>query len=214
MSDPRRQPPAGQTGQLEQRLDALRAELRGRQPERLAALSGAVWENGELGLPFLGRVVPLRWPDLRLLDPETGQEFLPFHQALLLYYLATADGAPLADRWVTFAELPDGRVYQTAFQASTGEALRTAFGNDLPAFSRAALAAGGQPAEIGEAGFRFEALPRVPLLAAYWTGEEDLPASARLLFDASTGHYLPTEACAVLGGLLARRILRARGVSK
>jgi len=208
MSDPRWQPPAGQSGQLAQRLDDLRLDLRRRQPEQLASLTGAIWENGELSLSFLGRVLPLRWPDLHLVDPDNGREFPPFQQALLLYYLATADGTSLAGRWVTFAELPDGRVYQTAFQASTGEALRTAFGNDLAGYVRAAEKAGGQPAGIGEAGFQFEALPRVPLLAAYWTGEDDLPPSARVLFDASTGHYLPTEACAVLGGLLARRILR------
>jgi hypothetical protein len=52
-------------------------------------------------------------------------------------------------------------------------------------------------------------LPRLSLLAAYWAGDEDFPASMRVLFDAAAEHHLPMDVCAIAGGMLTRRILKA-----
>jgi len=43
-----------------------------------------------------------------------------------------------------------------------------------------------------------------------WLGDEDFPASYRILFDASAGRHLDADACAILGGQLARKIIRAK----
>jgi hypothetical protein len=36
----------------------------------------------------------------------------------------------------------------------------------------------------------------------------DNPTSYRILFDANVSHYLSTDACAVIGGELTRRLLK------
>jgi hypothetical protein len=60
---------------------------------------------------------------------------------------------------------------------------------------------------IGSASSIFQALPRVPLMVTYWLGDEDFPSSCKILFDECARHYLPIDACAVLGGMLARKLI-------
>ena len=56
----------------------------------------------------------------------------------------------------------------------------------------------------------FRVLPRVRVAAILHLGDDEFPAEASLLFDASVRHYLPIEDVAVLGGLVAGELIRAR----
>jgi hypothetical protein len=51
-------------------------------------------------------------------------------------------------------------------------------------------------------------LPRLSILVAYWSGDEDFPTSVQVLFESSTPHYLPTDVCAYLGSSLTRMLLK------
>ncbi len=194
--------------QLAQRLDALRADLRERNLYRLAALTEARPADGGLLLPFFGRMLRMEAPSFVVRDAESGEELSLPSQTLVLFYLVTGDGTPLRDEWIAFADLPDGRIYDRAYQGYTGALLARRFGNDLEAFARAAQSLGGREWPFADRSYRFLALPRLPLLVAAWRGDEDFPPSYRVLFDASAPHYLPTDVCAVLGGMLTRRLLK------
>jgi hypothetical protein len=96
---------------------------------------------------------------------NSRDEPLPdFQQALLLYYLVTADGAPLTGRWVSFADLPDGRMYDTAFQGTAAMRLSKGLAWIWIRSSRLVQKQAGNFVEIGSASFIFQALPRVPLM--------------------------------------------------
>jgi len=71
---------------------------------------------------------------------------------------------------------------------------------------RAALKQGGKSYPLGDASFSFQFLPRMSLLAVFWAGDDELPASYQVLFDASASHQLPTDACAIAGSMLATAI--------
>ncbi len=129
---------------------------------------------------------------------------------MLLYYLLTADGAPLTGKWVSFADLPDGRMYNAAFQGYSGDEIVKQFGLDLEGFKSACSKAGGEPVDVGSASFVFQALPKVPLMLTYWLGDEDFPSSCKVLFDEFVSHYLPIDACAILGSTLTGRVIRAK----
>ena len=62
---------------------------------------------------------------------------------------------------------------------------------------------------LGDLAYTFQALPRVSLLLVFWKGDEDFPASFQVLFDASASHYLPTDAYAILGSTLTRRLIKS-----
>ena len=165
---------------------------------------------------FWGQETLLSFPELVARQSETGPDLPLSDQALLLYYFATANGSPLAQRWVSFSELPDGRFYNQAFKGYTGRELARTYGENLQALSLAARRLGaGLPggAPVGDRSFLFRPLPRVPLLLVFWQGDEEFPSSFQILFDASASHYLPTAVCAVLGSMLARRLISMQQAS-
>jgi hypothetical protein len=197
--------------QLAGRVEELRLALREKgNPQNLAFLSGGEFhEKGrsEFRLPLFGNSVSVSYPDLVACDAQTGVSLPVATQALLLYYLNTADGTPLEGRWIAFAELPDGRFYNQAFQGYTGQELARHFGNDLGTFERTARKMDGMKLGYSDASFAFHILPRVMLAVVHHLGDEDFPATCQILFDASACHYLPTDVCAILGSMLTRKLL-------
>ena len=200
---------------LAQKVVDLRHVLCGADPNILAMRIGAKYvtePDGKsyLDIPLWSKPVHISFPDLVAYDPITVQELSTSTQALLLYHLVTSDGAPLQCRWVSFAELPGGRFYNQAFQGYSGNELVRAFGNDIVAFSRACIQINGITESTGDAAFRFEVLPRLPVLLVYWQGDEDFPPSIKVLFDASACHHVPVDVCAMVGGALTGKLIRVK----
>lgn len=57
----------------------------------------------------------------------------------------------------------------------------------------------------------WDVLPRLPLLVVFNERDEELPATARVLFDVTAPSYLPTEDLSVLAEIAAVRILAEVG---
>ena len=129
---------------------------------------------------------------------------------MLLYYFDTADGTPIAGKWISFSELPDGNFYNQAFQGYTGRQLSLMYGNNQDSFKKSAKALNGHRFSLADSSYKFEALPRVSLLVVFWLGDEDFPSSFQVLFDASASHYLPTDAYAILGSTITGRLIKAK----
>lgn len=203
-----------QIDQLVARVEALWSKLRRREPGELAARTGTQYvpagtESGAFHFPLWGETISLSFPAFKARWQRSGTAVDSFNGAVLAYYFHTADGTRPAGGWISFSELPDGTFYTQAFQGYTGQRLMREFGNDLDAFRTAAVAAGGQPLALADAGFAFQVLPRMALAAVAWQGDEDFSPSYRVLFDDTAGHYLTTDACAVVGSALTKRILDA-----
>jgi hypothetical protein len=205
------------TAHITRRIDELRAVVSQLNPNVLTERTASRFDRNGAGggtfhLDLWERPVAISFPDLIAREAASQQALSASNQALLIYYFHTADGAPLARRWVSFSELPDGRFYDQAYQGYSGGELRRAFANELEAFQAAAQLQGGEALADSISGIagaftcRFWALPRVPLLAVAWPGDEDFPSAYQILFDAAAPHYLPTDVCALLGGTLARRL--------
>lgn len=202
---------------LRERTEELRSALRLLDPKLVAAVSGASYleigpDRGELHIPLWSNACILPWPDLT--GYSNSDDVLPdFQQTLLLYYLVTADGASPTGKWVSFADLPGGRMYNQAFQGYSGNELSKTIKLDLEGFKNACKLAGGEFIDIGNASYIFQALPRVPLMVTYWLGDDEFPSSCKILFDESATHYLPIDVCAILGSTLTQRILKHYPVS-
>ena len=199
------------SSQLAERMHELRSMLQICDPSLVAARSGVSYltlgpGRGELHIPLWEKVCILCWPELKGCN-DNDDRLSDFQVALLLYYLLTADDSSLSRKWVSFADLPDGRMYNAAFQGYSGDEVVKAFGFDLDEFRSACVNAGGQSVEVGSASFVFQALPRVPLMLTYWLGDEEFPSSCKVLFDESASHYVPIDACAILGSMLTRKVI-------
>lgn len=167
--------------------------------------------SGQIEVRFWGKDYVVHHPEISIEEVETGEEPPIAIQILILHYLINADGTRLADHWISFRELPGGRVYHAAFRQRADLRLAQAFGSDLDGFVAAAEALGGERLSYGDASFLFPMFPRLRLAAILHLADEEFPASASVLFDAAASHYLPMEDLAVLGGMLAGRLIKAGG---
>jgi len=182
-------------------------------PVRQAACAGVSFEpldgqEGRFLVPFFGTTYNVSWPAGQVRRASDGSEADIPSRILLLHYLLTADGTPTADRWIAFRNLPGGLGYDAAFQSRANLRLARAFGSERAAFEAAARALKGESLNFGDASFLFRMLPRLWLAVVLYLADDEFPANANVLFDASASHYLPTEDLAVLGGLLAGRLIR------
>lgn len=199
-------------------LEKALGELGGLAPLRAAAHAAVPYyaddeNNPEAGgyfqVPFFGQLYNVAWPGGKVRRVADGQEADVPTRILLLHYLLRADGTPLADRWIAFRNLPGGLGYDAAFRGRATLRLIRAFGEDGDAFAAAARTLGGEPLTFGDLSFLFRLLPRVWLAVVLYLADDEFPANANVLFDAAVSHYLPTEDLAVLGGILAGRLIRA-----
>ena len=188
------------------KVAAQREELRQRDPRQFAVQAGVEFSDGVLRVRFYNEPHIITFPDLNVRVEATNKECGLNRSSMFLYYFLTADGAPRADKWIAFRDLPGGMFYHQAYQGYSGDRLAKAIDNHVSVFERAAKNLGGIQLDLGDASFAFDALPRVRVAAIYYAGDEDFPASANVLFDASASHYLPTDALAGVGSALVDRL--------
>ncbi|TET51423.1 MAG: DUF3786 domain-containing protein [Anaerolineales bacterium] len=188
------------------------AILSAADPAKLARRSGCDrHSDGSLRLAFFGQELAISAGEFVVSRADSGEPASSFTSSVVLTYLATADGTTPSGRWIGFRELPNGLFYADAFQGYSGARLVRELQGGVEAFRSAAEALGGQEVEIGDAGYAFPALPRVRLALAFWEGDEELAAQARVLFEDSAALYMPTDGLAILGSPLVGRLLKAAG---
>jgi len=190
-------------------LDALR----GRDLRERAVAAGYAWDPECIQAPFLG--VPFTFSIPRFeLEREGAPAAVPpglaegdlSERILVLHYLERASGVPLSGRPVGFDQLAGGRFYGSAFRKRTEAPLARIFAQAPGRLAEAAASLGGAGADHGDASAIIWPFPRVPMTLIVWTGDEEMPPNAKVLFDDTAEGYLSTEDIAVLGDLVIRRV--------
>ena len=197
------------------RVNELKEDLSQKKPSYLAAATSAEFrpsdsDKCEFSLMLWEDEVSLSYPDFSAQYRRTGNHLPQMDLVMLLYYFNTSDGTVKTGRWISFSEIPDGKFYNQAFQGYTGQRLARSFLDDMANFEHATTSLGGTPFPLGSASFTFKVLPQVSLLVVFWQGDEDFPSSFQILFDASSSHYLPTDAYAILGSMLTSKLIKAK----
>jgi hypothetical protein len=179
-------------------------------PERMAMLSGAEYDpvKKEIKVIYLNRPYSFSHPEARITCPHDPTDMSLEEQSLILQYLAQATGVPLSRRWISYAELPNGMLHDRPFRVEAVDPLARAFGGQMGSLLRVARTLGGQEIGMGDIGVMIPVLPRLPVAVLLWIADEEFPARANMIFDASASHYLTTAALYVLGSVLARRLLK------
>ena len=182
-------------------------------PREAAVRAGISYQRQDTGsshfrVPFMNSCYRISWPEGLVVQAEANELPDVATQILLLHYLLTADGTPVAGQWISFRNLSGGLGYFAAFQGRANLRLAQTFGHDQVGFEAAAKTLSGERLTFGDASFLFRVLPRVWIAVVLNLGDEEFSANANVLFDAAASHYLPTEDLAVLGGILAGRLIR------
>ncbi|MBC7232259.1 MAG: DUF3786 domain-containing protein [Chloroflexi bacterium] len=193
-------------------LEKACQDLRKLEPYKTAYMAGCNFhaedEGGQFLVRFFGEEYTVTFPDISVRN-ASGEEADITTRLIILHYLIHADGTFPADRWITFRELPDGLIYDQAFQKRANLRLLQAYGSDPKGFAAAAKALGGERLSFGDAAYMFRLLPRIRMAVILHLGDEELAPAVNVLFDAAAGHYLPIEDLAVLGGMLASKLIKA-----
>lgn len=208
---------------LAEQVAETQERLRCSDPARLAQRSGGeLGTDGALYLEFWRERYCIPFPGLTVRQADMGAalsngrrvsagcDVSALDQALLLAYLATADGTTPSGRYISYRDLPDGMFYAQAFHGYAELRLVRELGEEgVDAFRRGAERIGGAPLDIGSAGYSFQVLPRIRLAAVYWLGDEDFPSQASILFEDTAPHFMSTDGLAVLGSHLVNAIVDA-----
>jgi len=191
-------------------LEEAKQVLQTIKPAKLVLRTGCEQdEAGDYRLVFFGQPYVVSADDFTVRKVGADEPASSFVQSLILTYMATADGTTPSGRWVGFRELPNGMFYVQAFQGYSGGRLVRELEGGVEAFRRGGEVLGGEPLDIGDAGYTFTVFPRVHLGLVYWEGDEEFPSQARVLFEDSASHYMSTDGLAVLGSQLVGRLLKA-----
>lgn len=135
--------------------------------------------------------VTLPQVDITLVD---SQEEVPIRdKVLILHYLTLARGTPIANKMITFKELPEGANYFPTFSKRTIEPLLDHFGQEPQRLVDAAAKLGGYKADYGDVAVTINAFCYVPITLVLWEGDEEFAPAGSIIFDASISDYLSAE---------------------
>ena len=154
------------------------------------------------------------YPTRRAISPgekasESQHRFpvVSFLEALiLLVYLLRAKDSSLTGKRITEREIPGGdQFFQGPHELARAPVLER-FGKTPGEFLQAGLAMNGEKLPDGDASFRLQALPRIPLEYILWAEDEEFSARLTIVFDASVGEHLPLDAIWALVHLVTGRL--------
>jgi Domain of unknown function (DUF3786) len=194
-----------------QALNLASEQLRDKDPEVLASLSGAVTGRDKesrktLVLNALNQKVSITWPDLTFVSEKPEAETPIQQQILYLHYLCGAwssKGAKATGEWISFQEIPDGRFYMDAFQRRAKNPMVMTFGEKPDLLLKVATELyGAVPFNQGDVSVVVRALPLVPVALILWKGDEEFPPEGNVLFDRSIIGVLSAEDIAWLSGMV------------
>ena len=160
-------------------------------------------------IQYLNQSYLITLPHIKVSLVGSDQNVRVIDRILMLHYLITAKGTPLANRLITFRELPDGNVYFPTFSQRTVRPLLNCFGREPALLVKAGEKLGGYKAAYGDTALTINAFRRLPITIVLWRGDDEFAPQGNLLFDATISDYLPTEDIAVLCETVTWRLIRS-----
>lgn len=186
------------------------AELRKTDPGNLAVLGAEKSKGQDFELNVLDSrysIDPARERIVPAGDPAAGAVPIEW-QILILHYLNAQKPQPEFSRWLSFADIQEGRGYLPVFnQRVTGRLCATA-GRDRETFRRACEKLGGMKFEWGDEGYRFQVFPLLPVGIAWYAGDEELGPGATFLYPDSIQSFFPVEDTVVLAECVVSKLQR------
>lgn len=128
---------------------------------------------------------------------------------MIVNYLSfTETDIDRSNKWVSLKEIPNGgMMFYPAFYKSSIVNLIKTFGEDSKSFKQCAQKLGGKEIKMGDIAFEFEVFPKVFSRVVIWEGDDEIEASATVLFDSSVQFIMHVESIIGLGGYIVNKII-------
>ncbi|MCL1977185.1 MAG: DUF3786 domain-containing protein [Candidatus Bathyarchaeota archaeon] len=184
--------------------------------EALDRLKCATSDSGNI-FHFLGFSLNLQTGDLqdvlqqKIVSPAIKDSTMYNQITELLVKYAFAGKHVRIGKLVTFKDFSGGYAYENAFYRRVVDSIVKLFGSNPQELLRAAELLGGKQLEYGDYSVEIEALPGIPLTLILWADEE-LPPTANVLFDESSGKFFNVEDLALLSDMTVWRLSVAQNM--
>ena len=184
------------------------SRLAGIDLAKAAVCLGATMDGGRAGIPLLNRTYRVSKNGIARDDgqrPRIGTCVI-----LSKYLLMCPLNEPIRMAWASYRDFKDAGPLAVYWANDVEGAIVDAFAGRLADLKTAAKALGGYPPGDDfpyDACFRFDALPKIPMLLLFNDADEEFPAKCTVLFQASAEDYLDGECLAMLGAQLAGRLV-------
>lgn len=137
---------------------------------------------------------------------KNGKKYLDiFSSVLILHYLLNADGTPLANRWISFRELPDGLFYWRTIPKIL-EPLVRKYESSRDKFLTKIMEIDDKINKGFEHGSVVYPFKMFPVLMILYEKDEEFEASLRVLFDSSASHYLKTDVIKLVVACIVKKL--------
>ena len=174
--------------------------LAARKPEHVCARAAVEFDlsTGRYLVPSFGRIFSIDPVKRQILGREPGDTaFLDratgFLRLSLLWYLVKAAPARPSGMLVNPTSLSGGELFSKGTHVLPLDQLAAVYATRPETFLAAGAALGGRQVAYGDAAAELPALPKVPVTLILWTEDDEFPARADLLFDATCSAHLPID---------------------
>jgi len=191
--------------------DYLRQVAEMEKHARIEEILGIAFRDQTWHIPFFHRTVTVT-PHGIFDEAGLGANHITFVivcKYLLLCPAKKSDDSSL----VTYKDFKDAAPYVGGFRNTASHPIAVHFEGAMETLEQQCRNLGGEPFAtdvLCQLAFRFQALPRVPVVLLFNDADEDFPAQATLLFQKNASAYLDMECLAMVGSTLAARL---KGVS-
>lgn len=195
-------------------LTMAKAEFSKRSFAKVLELSGATpYDDSSLILPYggefyrvwhpAGHVRP--WDEDKVMEQE-GEVEITDH-ILILHYLNEVCGVQPTGRWVSYRELPGGNNHYGTFKLEAMDPLAKQWGASPEKFAEVCERLGGKKLALGDIAYGIRVLPKIEVAFILWLADEEFPAQANILYDATASMHLNTEGLEVIGINIVKKMI-------
>ena len=157
---------------------------------------------------YLNQSYQITLPDIEISLTDSEEKVPIRDKILILHYLTSAKGIPVANKLITYKELPEGVNYFPTFFKRAIKPLLDYFGKEPHRLLDTARVLGGHKADYGDAAVTINALSRVPITLVLWKGDEEFAPEGNIIFDSTISDYLSTDDINVLCETIAWRLVK------
>jgi hypothetical protein len=157
-------------------------------------------------LPYQGQIRRLTEKGIPV-EEDLTREFT----LMVLFYLLHAKNIPLVRKWISEKDLPGGEVFFRGPHGLSVDLIEKQYGRNPEGFIEAGKALGGIPVRFGDKSLALDVFPRIPVVYILWMEDEEFPAKAGVLFDASIESHFTLDMIWVMVNEVSRRLVEAKG---
>lgn len=141
--------------------------------------------------------------------PTTPRDAPPGFNAVLVsvHYLISAMEIPIANEYITETQMTDGSFFFKGPHALPSWKVERKYGVDANAFLEKGVLLSGKPISFGDAALEFLVLPRIRIAYVLWVADDEFPARAQILFDASADKHFALDVVWAMCNLVTNKLL-------